>query len=326
MSLQETQTEIVASANGVSRVFKSKAGEVRALDNVSFTLSKGKTLALVGESGSGKTTAARILLGLDTPNAGNVEILGRVLGSLKHEELRLLRREIQVVQQDPFSQLNRRHSVERIISGPLIAFGVGDKESRRTQVIALLEAVGLEKEHLNRRPHELSGGQCQRVAIARALALDPKIVVLDEAVSALDVSVRAQVLNLLRKLQQERGLTYLFITHDLGVAHYMADEIAVMFRGRIVERGSREDVFENSRHHYTVGLLSSVPLATPSTTKVDRDQVQSLPSPGEGDACLYRSRCALGLTRQDCKSTPLVITQGTPTHSWLCHSPVEANS
>jgi len=237
-----------------------------------------------------------------------------------------LRREIQVVQQDPFSQLNRRHSVERIVSGPLIAFDIGDKESRRAQVIALLEAVGLEKEHLKRRPHELSGGQCQRVAIARALALDPKIVVLDEAVSALDVSVRAQVLNLLRRLQQERGLTYLFITHDLGVAHYMADEIAVMFRGRIVERGSREDVFENSRHHYTVGLLSSVPLATPSVTKTGRDQVQSLPSPGEGDACLYRSRCAIGLTREDCKSAPLIITQGTPTHSWLCHSPVEASS
>lgn len=313
---------IVASANGVSRIFRSKAGEVRALDNVSFTLIKGKTLALVGESGSGKTTAARILLGLDTPNSGGVEILGKELGSLKYEALRLLRREIQVVQQDPFSQLNRRHSVERIISGPLLAFGVGDKESRRTQVIFLLEAVGLEKEHLRRRPHELSGGQCQRVAIARALALDPKILVLDEAVSALDVSVRAQVLNLLRKLQQERDLTYLFITHDLGVAHYMADEIAVMFRGRIVERGSRADVFENSRHHYTVGLLSSVPLATPSVKKSNRDQVQSLPSPGDGDACLYRSRCAVGLTREDCHATPLMITQGTSTHSWLCHAPV----
>ena len=325
MSQTQTANRIVASANGVSRIFKSKAGVVRALDDVSFTLREGKTLALVGESGSGKTTAARILLGLDRPNSGNVEILGKTLGDLSYENLRLLRRSIQVVQQDPFSQLNRRHSVERIISGPLIAFGIGDKESRRRQVIQLLESVGLEKEHLRRRPHELSGGQCQRVAIARALALDPKIVVLDEAVSALDVSVRAQVLNLLRKLQQERGLTYLFITHDLGVAHYVADEIAVMFRGRIVERGSREDVFKNSRHHYTVGLLSSVPLATPSSTKVNRDQDQSLPSPGEGDACSYRSRCALGLTREDCKSTPLQITQGTPTHSWMCHFPVPAN-
>ncbi|MTA47792.1 MAG: ATP-binding cassette domain-containing protein, partial [Actinobacteria bacterium] len=200
-------------------------------------------------------------------------------------------------------------------------FNVGDKESRKKKVIELLEAVGLEKEHLRRRPHELSGGQCQRVAIARALALDPKIVVLDEAVSALDVSVRAQVLNLLRKLQQERGLTYLFITHDLGVAHYVADEIAVMFRGRIVERGTREDVFKNSRHHYTIGLLASVPLANPQAAKTNKEQVQSLPSPAEGDACLYRTRCAVGINRPDCKSTALTLTNGTSTHSWLCHSP-----
>ena len=316
-----TELKVVASASGISRIFRGGSNEVRALDDVSFSLHEGKTLALVGESGSGKTTAARILLGLDTPNAGSVEVLGQTLGTLKHEEIRLLRREIQVVQQDPFSQLNRRHSVKRIIEGPLLAFSVGDKESREKKVIELLEAVGLEKEHLRRRPHELSGGQCQRVAIARALALDPKIVVLDEAVSALDVSVRAQVLNLLRKLQQERGLTYFFITHDLGVAHYMADEIAVMFRGRIVERGTREDVFENSQHHYTIGLLASVPLANPQAVKSNKEQVQTLPSPEDGDACLYRTRCAVGMNRPDCKSTTLTLTKGTATHSWLCHSP-----
>ena len=315
------ELKAVASVSGITRIFRGGSNEVRALDDVSFSLYEGKTLALVGESGSGKTTAARILLGLDTPNAGSVEVLGQTLGTLKHEEIRLLRREIQVVQQDPFSQLNRRHSVKRIIEGPLLAFSVGDKESREKKVIELLEAVGLEKEHLRRRPHELSGGQCQRVAIARALALDPKIVVLDEAVSALDVSVRAQVLNLLRKLQQERGLTYFFITHDLGVAHYMADEIAVMFRGRIVERGTREDVFENSQHHYTIGLLASVPLANPQAVKSNKEQVQTLPSPEDGDACLYRTRCAVGMNRPDCKSTTLTPTKGTATHSWLCHSP-----
>ena len=315
------ELKAVASVSGITRTFRGGSSEVRALDDVSFALYEGKTLALVGESGSGKTTAARILLGLDTPSAGSVEILGQTLGTLKHEQMRLLRRQIQVVQQDPFSQLNRRHSVQRIIEGPLLAFSIGDKESRKKKVIELLEAVGLEKEHLRRRPHELSGGQCQRVAIARALALDPKIVVLDEAVSALDVSVRAQVLNLLRKLQQERGLTYLFITHDLGVAHYVADEIAVMFRGRIVERGTREDVFENSQHHYTIGLLASVPLANPQAVKSNKEQVQTLPSPGEGDACLYRTRCAVGMNRPDCKSTTLTLTKGTATHSWLCHSP-----
>jgi oligopeptide/dipeptide ABC transporter ATP-binding protein len=315
------ELKAVASVSGITRTFRGGSNEVRALDDVSFSLYEGKTLALVGESGSGKTTAARILLGLDTPSAGSVEILGQTLGTIKHEQMRLLRRQIQVVQQDPFSQLNRRHSVQRIIEGPLLAFSIGDKESRKKKVIELLEAVGLEKEHLRRRPHELSGGQCQRVAIARALALDPKIVVLDEAVSALDVSVRAQVLNLLRKLQQERGLTYLFITHDLGVAHYVADEIAVMFRGRIVERGTREDVFENSQHHYTIGLLASVPLANPQAVKSNKEQVQTLPSPGEGDACLYRTRCAVGMNRPDCKSTTLTLTKGTATHSWLCHSP-----
>jgi oligopeptide/dipeptide ABC transporter ATP-binding protein len=317
-----SQIDSVATLSSVSRIFKGKTGTVHALDNVSFDLNAGKTLALVGESGSGKTTAARVLLGLDQPTSGSIDVLGRNLGSLKYEELRLLRREIQVVQQDPFSQLNRRHSVERIISSPLIAFNIGDKQSRRNQVIDLLKAVGLEEEHLNRRPHELSGGQCQRVAIARALAVDPKIVVLDEAVSALDVSVRAQVLNLLRDIQASRGLTYLFITHDLGVAHYMADEIAVMFRGRIVERGNRDDVFKESRHHYTVGLLSSVPLATPPTEKRVDKVVQSLPSPEVDDACNYRSRCAVGLGREDCKSLPIQITQGSSTHSWLCHSPV----
>jgi peptide/nickel transport system ATP-binding protein len=316
------QNDSVATLSGVSRIFKGKTGTVHALDGVTFDLKAGKTLALVGESGSGKTTAARVLLGLDQPSSGSIEVLGRNLGSLKYEELRLLRREIQVVQQDPFSQLNRRHSVERIISSPLIAFNIGDKQSRRKQVIDLLKAVGLEEEHLNRRPHELSGGQCQRVAIARALAVDPKIVVLDEAVSALDVSVRAQVLNLLREIQASRGLTYLFITHDLGVAHYMADEIAVMFRGRIVERGNRDDVFKQSRHHYTTGLLSSVPLASPTAEKRISEQVQSLPSPVESDACNYRSRCAVGLGREDCKSLPIQITQGSSTHSWLCHSPV----
>ena len=317
-----SQIDSVATLSGVSRIFKGKTGTVHALDDVTFDLKAGKTLALVGESGSGKTTAARVLLGLDQPTSGSIDVLGRNLGSLKYEELRLLRREIQVVQQDPFSQLNRRHSVERIISSPLIAFNIGDKQSRRNQVIDLLKAVGLEEEHLNRRPHELSGGQCQRVAIARALAVDPKIVVLDEAVSALDVSVRAQVLNLLRDIQASRGLTYLFITHDLGVAHYMADEIAVMFRGRIVERGNRDDVFKESRHHYTVGLLSSVPLATPPTEKRVDKVVQSLPSPEVDDACNYRSRCAVGLGREDCKSLPIQITQGSSTHSWLCHSPV----
>ena len=172
----------VAHVSDVSLTYKSKSVAVQALDGVSFELRAGETLALVGESGSGKTTAARALLGLEIPQSGTINILGRDLGDLKAEEVRLLRRQIQVVQQDPFSQLNRRHSVERIVSGPLIAFNIGDKESRREQVTKLLNAVGLESAHLQRRPHELSGGQCQRVAIARALAVEPKILVLDACI------------------------------------------------------------------------------------------------------------------------------------------------
>jgi peptide/nickel transport system ATP-binding protein/oligopeptide transport system ATP-binding protein len=314
---------VIATASDLIKIFRGSGGEVHALNGITFNLLQGKTLALVGESGSGKTTAARVLLGLSRPNSGEVTILSKKLFSLNYENTRKLRREIQVVQQDPFSQLNRRHSVERIIAGPLRAFGIGDKDSRRKKVIELLESVGLGKEYLSRRPHQLSGGQCQRVAIARALAVDPKIVVLDEAVSALDVSVRAQVLNLLRKIQSERGLTYLFITHDLGVAHYMADEIAVMFRGKIVEKGNREDIFSNARHHYTQGLLNSVPLAELSDRKKNHRDVSALQNVDLNDACAYRSRCPVGNLRLDCKNDNLIFSNFSETHAALCHAPID---
>jgi oligopeptide/dipeptide ABC transporter ATP-binding protein len=313
----------IISVSNLSREFKGSGGTVRALDAISLNLKEGSTLAVVGESGSGKTTAARIILGLDKGNSGTVQILGKEITQLPSEEMRLLRREIQVVQQDPFSQLNRRHTVRRIIEGPMLAFKVGDKQSREKRVLELLEAVGLDKEHINRRPHELSGGQCQRVAIARALVLDPKILILDEAVSALDLSVRAQVLNLLKTLQKERGLTYLFITHDLGVAHYMADEIVVMFRGKIVERGTRSEIFDSPRHHYTAGLLASVPVVDFSTEKkIDYDVIVQ-PSPGSDDLCPYRTRCAKGKDLLECRTKPLVETMGSQTHGWICHFPIE---
>lgn len=308
-------------ATDVSRRFRSGKSSVLALDSVSFAVEAGYTLAVVGESGSGKTTAARLVLGLDTPDSGSIRILGKDVASLSSKQLRELRREIQVVQQDPFSQLNRRHTVRRIIAGPLIAFRLGTKESREKKVLELLEAVGLDSEHLHRRPHELSGGQCQRVAIARALALDPSILILDEAVSALDVSVRAQVLNLLKRLQVERGLTYLFITHDLGVAHYMADEIVVMFRGRIVEGGTRDEVFKGYRHHYTAGLLASVPVVDFASKKLKN------PIPLQGqidshDACPYRSRCAVGRTLDLCGSEVPAESRFGKTHKWRCHFPI----
>lgn len=308
--------------NDLSREFKGSGGTVLALDSINLSVKEGTTLAVVGESGSGKTTAARLILGLDKASKGSISVLGQEITSLNQTQMRPLRREIQVVQQDPFSQLNRRHTVMRIIEGPMLAFKVGDKESREKRVIELLEAVGLEREHLKRKPHELSGGQCQRVAIARALALDPKILILDEAVSALDVSVRAQVLNLLKKLQKERGLTYLFITHDLGVAHYMADEIVVMFRGRIVERGTRAEVFETPRHHYTAGLLASVPVADFNHNRGAISEVVAQAAPNKEDTCAFRSRCSIGRDLSDCASKVLAETMGSATHGWLCHLPV----
>lgn len=317
---------MIIDVKNLSRAFRGSGGAVLALDSISLSLQEGKTLAVVGESGSGKTTAARLILGLDKPSAGSINVLGQEITNFGPSQMRPLRREIQVVQQDPFSQLNRRHTVRRIIEGPMLAFKVGDKKSREQRVIELIEAVGLQREHLSRKPHELSGGQCQRVAIARALALDPKILILDEAVSALDVSVRAQVLNLLKNLQKDRGLTYLFITHDLGVAHYMADEIVVMFRGRIVERGTREEVFQAPRHHYTAGLLASVPVADFSASKVGNgvtEDVIAQATPVKTDACAYRSRCAVGKDKKDCADKALTETMGSASHGWICHFPIE---
>ena len=319
-------TSTIIDVQNLSRAFQGSGGSVLALDGISLSLQEGKTLAVVGESGSGKTTAARLILGLDKPTAGSITVLGQEITNFGASQMRPLRREIQVVQQDPFSQLNRRHTVRRIIEGPMLAFKVGDKKSREQRIVELIEAVGLQREHLSRKPHELSGGQCQRVAIARALALDPKILILDEAVSALDVSVRAQVLNLLKKLQKDRGLTYLFITHDLGVAHYMAVEIVVMFRGRIVERGTREEVFQAPRHHYTAGLLASVPVADFSISKIGSgvtEDVIAQATPVKTDACAYRSRCAVGKDKKDCADKALTETMGSASHGWICHFPIE---
>ena len=316
-------SEFVLETQLLTKIFHGARGDVTALDEVSFAIPEGKTLALVGESGSGKTTAARLVLGLETQNSGTVSVLGKDLSSLNKKELRNLRRSIQVVQQNPYSQLNRRHSVQRIIETPLLAFNEGSTVQRKDKVVHLLESVGLDAAYLNRRPHELSGGQCQRVAIARALVIDPKIVVLDEAVSALDVSVRAQVLNLLRKLQIERNLTYLFITHDLGVAHYLADEIAVKFRGKIVEKGDRTQIFSNPHHHYTKNLISSVPLAEPPDDEIEMTSVDTFPMPNPTDACSYRNRCAVGLAKSECGSKELKISIAG-SHEWLCHFPLES--
>lgn len=310
------------STYNLTKTYYGARGEIVALNKVSFDLEQGRTLALVGESGSGKTTVAKLVLGLITPTEGEVSILGQEISRLKEHDVRHLRRDIQVVQQNPYSQLNRRHSVKRIVETPLLAFKEGNSSERQDRIVKILEAVGLDSAYLRRRPHELSGGQCQRVAIARALILNPKILILDEAVSALDVSVRAQVLNLLRSLQQERNLTYLFITHDLGVARYIADDIAVMFRGKIVEKGSRTEVFETPKHHYTKNLISSVPLAEPQSKTFRPNTIANLPNPNPSDVCAYRTRCERGQKEAKCANSDLSpVSQGS--HEWLCHFPIQ---
>jgi ABC-type oligopeptide transport system ATPase subunit len=239
------------------------ASEVKAVDDVSFEIPEGKTLGLVGESGSGKSTTGYCVLQLIKPTSGSVEFMGKQLTELGREPLRKMRREMQIVFQDPYSSLDPRMTVGDIVAEPLIVHGVGSRRSRRARVRELLEVVGFDPGYTNRYPHEFSGGQRQRIGIARALALGPKLIVCDEPVSALDVSIQAQILNLLKDLQRDFGLTYLFIAHDLAVVRSMSDRIAVMQSGKIVEEGPAEEVYETPGHEYTKKLLTSVPVPDP---------------------------------------------------------------
>ena len=244
-------------------LFPRTVGWVKAVDGVSFEIGEGETLGLVGESGSGKSTTGYCILQLLRPTAGSVRFLGKELTQLGRGEIRRLRREMQIVFQDPYSSLDPRMTVGDIVAEPLHVHGVGTRRSRRERVRHLLDVVGFDPGFTNRYPHEFSGGQRQRIGIARALALGPKLIVCDEPVSALDVSIQAQILNLLKDLQHEFGLTYLFIAHDLAVVRTMSDRIAVMADGKIVETGLADEVYESPRHEYTKGLLAAVPVPDP---------------------------------------------------------------
>jgi oligopeptide transport system ATP-binding protein len=241
--------------------------EVKAVDGVSFEIPEGKTLGLVGESGSGKSTTGFCILQLIKPTSGSVRFMGKELTELPRGELRKQRREMQIVFQDPYSSLNPRMTVGAIVAEPLVVHGIGSRGSRRARVRELLEVVGFDPTFTNRYPHEFSGGQRQRIGIARALALGPKLIVCDEPVSALDVSIQAQILNLLKDLQDEFGLTYLFIAHDLAVVRSMSDRIAVMQAGKLVEQGPAEEVYESPKQDYTKKLLTSVPIPDPRKMK-----------------------------------------------------------
>jgi peptide/nickel transport system ATP-binding protein len=274
-------------------VLQRTVGFVRAVDDVSFEVAAGRTLALVGESGCGKTTVALSILRLVEPQGGRVLFDGEDLAALPREEMRLRRRAIQIVFQDPLGSLDPRMRVRDAIAEGMQSFGIGASEAERTdRVAALLERVKLDPRRMWRYPHEFSGGQRQRLCIARALAVEPRLVICDEAVSALDVSIQAQILNLLRELQDDLGLAYLFITHDLGVVRYLADQVAVMYLGEIVEQGGTARIFEDPRHPYTRGLLAAVPSVDPRRRRAEARVLGDVPSPAHPPAgCRFHTRC-----------------------------------
>ncbi len=243
---------------------------VKAVNGVSFDVYRGETLGLVGESGSGKSTIGRTLLQLYKPTAGNVIFKDKDLTELTPQELRHVRRDMQMIFQDPYASLNPRMSVGRIVGEPLIVHNIGTQEEREEKIASLLERVGLNPYFINRYPHEFSGGQRQRIGVARALALDPEFIVCDEPISALDVSIQAQVVNLLKDLQEDLGLTYLFIAHDLSMIRYLCNRVAVMYQGKIVELGPTDEVYDNAQHPYTKLLLSAVPIPDPTVERARR--------------------------------------------------------
>jgi oligopeptide transport system ATP-binding protein len=329
MTTKNAEKEVILSIRGLKKHFpitsgillQRQVGAVRAVDGIDFDVLKGETLGVVGESGCGKSTTGRTILQLYRPTAGSVVFEGKELTVMKGEELRRMRRRMQIIFQDPFASLNPRMTVGNIVGEPLQIHNTMPKRERQGYVERLLERVGLNPFYINRYPHEFSGGQRQRIGIARALALEPTFIVADEPISALDVSIQAQVVNLMEELQEELNLTYLFIAHDLSMVRHICDRVAVMYLGKIVELGTTDDVYDNPLHPYTQSLLSAVPVPDPYVEETRKRIILAgdVPSPAfPPQGCNFNTRCPVGFDMCHLEEDPPLI-EVEPGHWVACH-------
>lgn len=312
-------SDTILEVRGLKKYFSTPKGMLQAVDDVSFTVERGKTLGIVGESGCGKSTTGRSILRLIEPTAGEVFFEGRNIAKLSKKEMRKLRKDMQIIFQDPFSSVDPRMSVGEIIAEPIRINGmIKDKAELEKRVAELMDIVGLAPRLINSYPHELDGGRRQRIGIARALALNPKFIVCDEPVSALDVSIQAQILNLLKQLQKDMGLTYIFITHNLSVVNHFSDDIAVMYLGKVIEKAPAEELFANPIHPYTKALLSAIPtpdIAPKKERIILRGEISSpinLP-----DECRFSPRC--NHVCEECTACDPALVEFTPGHFVACH-------